>query len=271
MRQEVENYLLQRENKDVKVEALVEGVYAVTGFIANVGLIKVGEKSILVDTGESESFDILLDRIRDTANLSDVMHIFNTHHHMDHIGGNLSFSKTGKVIAQRKMFNRLEENFKDLTSEFDVDEYLKLDVPNFVIEAFCFGKAHTDNDLSVFVNRNQVVFTGDVFTNGYFPFFDKSEGGSVLEWADYIESILQKVDESSIIVPGHGPLASKDDLIRFNQMILDSVEYVKACANKGMSIEKICELDLPIGLQEWERTSRNKEIWLIGVYDSLND
>ena len=69
--------------------------------------------------------------------------------------------------------------------------------------------AHTDGDSVIHFQNANVYHGGDLLFNGMYPFIDYSSGGSLAGMAANADKILKEVDESTIIVPGHGPLGRK--------------------------------------------------------------
>ena len=80
------------------------------------------------------------------------------------------------------------------------------------IIVFHVQNAHTDGDVIVYFTKNNVIHTGDTFFNGRYPFIDFNSGGSLQGSIDAIDKILMIADEKTIIIPGHGKLASINDL-----------------------------------------------------------
>ena len=87
---------------------------------------------------------------------------------------------------------------------------------------------------------------GDTFFNGFFPFIDQGSGGTLTGIIGAVEAALQLVDAETKIIPGHGPVASRDDL----QGYLDMLNGVRAAMAPliadGKSREEVIAAD-PLG------------------------
>jgi glyoxylase-like metal-dependent hydrolase (beta-lactamase superfamily II) len=85
------------------------------------------------------------------------------------------------------------------------------------------GPAHTDGDTVVFVPDARVLFTGDLL------FIDSTPviwAGPAENWIAAIDVILDY--EADVIVPGHGPLATRDTVLR----VRNYLEFVSEAALK---------------------------------------
>jgi len=71
------------------------------------------------------------------------------------------------------------------------------------------------------LNFLSAVHTGDVFFNGTYPFFDASSGGAFRGMIAATERVLELTDESALVVPGHGALAGRDDVVAYRDMLVE--------------------------------------------------
>lgn len=79
----------------------------------------------------------------------------------------------------------------------------------------------------VFIDSLKVVHMGDMFFNGMFPFLDVANGCDIDNWVRQLDIVLAALPGDTKIIPGHGPLASVDELKAFRQMLYDSAEIVR--------------------------------------------
>ena len=87
------------------------------------------------------------------------------------------------------------------------------------IHGFHVPPAHTDGDSVVHFRKANVIHVGDLFFNGMYPFIDLSTGGSVAGMIAAADRMLAMAGESTRIIPGHGPLATKADLKAYRDML----------------------------------------------------
>lgn len=71
------------------------------------------------------------------------------------------------------------------------------------------------------------------------------------------------------IIPGHGPLSNKEELISYYKMLQDSIQIVQQNVNQGMTLEQLLENGLPDDLKSWETGFIKADKWLTFIYQSL--
>jgi glyoxylase-like metal-dependent hydrolase (beta-lactamase superfamily II) len=83
------------------------------------------------------------------------------------------------------------------------------------VELYQFGRAHTNGDVFVYFPAHRVLAAGDTFTVGddVPQLIDYAGGGSAKEWAKTLDAAL--LLDFDTVVPGHGPIATKQDLRKF--------------------------------------------------------
>lgn len=221
----------------VKVDKLNASTYMLTGSGGNIGL-SVGDDAVFVI---DDQFAPLAPKIKAAIRtLTDkpVKFLVNTHYHGDHTGGNDSFAKDGVLIfAQDNARTRLlaEPNTvknapvvtfaSDMTFHINGDDLLVRHVP----------RAHTDGDAFVQFKAGNIVHAGDVFFNGLYPYIDVNSGGSPDGVVAAADAILAVTNEQSKIIPGHGPIASKADLLAYRDMLATVAARVKRLASKPLA------------------------------------
>ena len=68
---------------------------------------------------------------------------------------------------------------------------------------------------------------GDTFFNGSYPFIDLSTGGSINGVIDATTTALTYANEQTRIIPGHGPLSGRADLVAYRDMLVAVRDNVK--------------------------------------------
>ena len=98
---------------------------------------------------------------------------------------------------------------KDLTINFNGEKIMVVYIPN----------AHTDGDVMLYFTKSNVLHTGDAFVNKTYPFIDSENNGSLNGYMIGLQKIIGLINVDTIIIPGHGPIASKDDVLYTYNMI----------------------------------------------------
>jgi len=87
--------------------------------------------------------------------------------------------------------------------------------------------------------------------------------------AKNIQTILGMIDDKTKIIPGHGPLARKVELLAFHDMLIGTSAEVEAMKNKGMSLEKIQAQGLSEKWKSWANGFLPAHVWIGIIYNSL--
>jgi glyoxylase-like metal-dependent hydrolase (beta-lactamase superfamily II) len=118
---------------------------------------------------------------------------------------------------------------KELTMHFNGEEVRIIHVQ----------PGHTDGDAVVFLPKSNVIFMGDLYFEGLFPYIGISSGGSIGYMVDSLRRILKLIDEKTVVVPGHGPISSKDDLQAYVEMLARIRDRVARHIQAGRTLEQI--------------------------------
>jgi cyclase len=106
------------------------------------------------------------------------------------------------------------------------------------VEYQYFPPAHTDGDTAVHYTKAGVFQTGDLFFNGTYPFIDYSTSGSIEGMVLDSGLLLNGVDASMKIIPGHGGLAVKAELKGYHDMLSDVNERIYKLYRARKTVEQ---------------------------------
>jgi len=107
------------------------------------------------------------------------------------------------------------------------------------VEAAHRQPAHTDGDTIVYFHHANVVHMGDVFVNNLYPYIDLGANGTVDGYFPVIDEVLTRIDDKTRVVPGHGPIATKQQLKAYRDMIQTVRDRVAAGVAAGQGLEQI--------------------------------
>lgn len=228
----------------LKVEQVTPDLHVIYGLGGNVGVLKTGSGAVVIDT---MTFNLQGDLIKEKAEEltgEPVAMLINSHYHSDHTHGNPAFAKGTRVVATERTLQHLTntdaEYFSDeaamlLPNEtFETREVIRLG--NKTLHVIHPGRGHTDGDLVVFIEEDKTIHMGDLFFNRLYPNIDLEAGGSILDWGDSIDQVLSFNFEH--IIPGHGPLAKKEELLQFQRFIRQLANIGQKAAGGSVSLEK---------------------------------
>ena len=223
------------------------GVYMLNGangFSSNMGLLVGDDHVVLIDDGMAP---ITADLVATVAELADrpIDFVVNTHVHGDHVGSNATLAENGAVIfAHKNIRKRLVEAPDPAGGTGGLPVVTFADGVNFHVNGQNahvrhVAKAHTDGDAVVHLHGSNVIVAGDLLFNYMFPFIDLDSGGSVRGFVAGQRRIIKMADEETIIIPGHGQLASRADLQAAVEMLVDAEARVEALVIDGKTEEEV--------------------------------
>jgi glyoxylase-like metal-dependent hydrolase (beta-lactamase superfamily II) len=99
--------------------------------------------------------------------------------------------------------------------------------------------AHTDPDISVHFPEADILHTGDTFWNRDYPFIDHATGGSIDGQIRAAEANIAKVSATTTVIPGHGAVGGKADLILFRDVLVEIRDKVAALKKQGKSLPEV--------------------------------
>lgn len=213
----------------------------------NVGLTVGKDGVAMIDNGVSSVLDLLKAEIAEITD-QPIDYMINTHVHGDHIGNNHAFGDDGAQIVSHE--NLRASLIKKDAKEGKTSKRAQLPILTFndrmtihingdAAKIIHFDQAHTDGDAVVYFQNDNVLHTGDIMFNGLFPYIDGSNGGSLDGVIRALDGIAKMTNDDTKIIPGHGPLASKADVVKTVNMLKDARGLVKAMIDAGKSDEEV--------------------------------
>jgi len=228
---------------DIKITPLRGGVSMLDGSGGNIGVLVAPGEKFMVDAGIAISKDKLAKAL---ASLSPdrVTNVVNTHWHWDHTDGNawlhdagaeiVAHPRTAQYVAQIERVDDWSYTFQPLTPSGQprvlVKDRKQYAVGGEQVDVVAIPPAHTDGDLYVHFKNADVLFVGDTYWNGIYPFIDNEHGGSIDGMIRAADLSLKMAGPRTIVIPGHGPPATRADLEEYRTMlqtIRDNVAKLK--------------------------------------------
>lgn len=238
---------------EVKVEKIAPGVAVLFGAGGNIGLSYGADGNIIVDDQYAPLNEKILAAIA-TVDPDPVRFVVNTHWHGDHTGGNEAMGSRGAVIlAHSNVRVRMssEQFIAALNDKVPAAPAGALPVVTFedgvtlhlngdTLHVVHVADAHTDGDSLVHWQRANVLHMGDTFFHKFsLPFIDLSSGGSIDGLIAAVDKGLAWSNETTRIIPGHGPVASKAELAAYRAMLIDIRAKVAAGLRAKRSLAQI--------------------------------
>lgn len=217
-----------------------------TGAGGNVGFLTGDDGTLLVDDLLPGTGPLIEAAIAELGEPGAPRFILNTHWHGDHTATNGHFQAQGTTVAAHHNIRARIEASDDAWTQGDgmlplltFGHDLTFHMNGQTVEAHHVARAHTDGDAIVLFREANVLHAGDVLFNGLFPFVDLESGGSVEGFIAAMEYALEMTDAETQIIPGHGPLATRDDLQTSIDMVRSVQGIIRPMVESGMSVEDV--------------------------------
>jgi len=237
---------------EIGVESINDGVHMLAGRGGNIGLVVTEDGAFLIDDQYAPLTDRILAAVGSVTD-QPVKFVFNTHWHGDHTGGNENLAEKGSLVVahdnvRERMSTEQVMEFFGRTTPASPDAALPVVTFNdevtfhlggHTINAFHVPHAHTDGDSVVHLPEANVIHAGDTVFYGLYPFVDVDSGGSLAGMISAVERIAEMADENTTIIPGHGPIIDREQLLGYHQMLVTVRRRLDAAIDAGRSLEDI--------------------------------
>ena len=205
------------------VTSLGDRLTLIAGLGGNIVQLGGSGGSLVIDCGYPNLAEKTMGELRKAGALSMLV---NTHWHLDHSGANQQCAEAGaRIVAHENCRKRLatEQYIEPLDLKFPASPARALPNVTFNAETVLHlneddirlvpvPPAHTDGDLLVRFEKADLIHFGDLFFNGMYPFIDWSSGGWLGGMIAGVRTGLQMAGPKTRHVPGHGPLATTEEL-----------------------------------------------------------
>ena len=209
------------------------------GSPGNAAALITDEGVLLIDDKFEVDYDNIVAMIRTVID-QPVRYVVNTHLHPDHTGSNARFQEAGAVIVASEMarVGMVERSYGGLPT-FTMEKSARLHLGGRAVDLMWMGRAHTDGDIIVYFPDFQIVVTGDLFNTGggLSRLIDYSSGGSIRDWTQTLDNILQLGFET--IVPGHGRPTTRDVMHSYRADTEMFRDHVRELISEGISRDQL--------------------------------
>jgi len=219
---------------------------------------------VVIDAEFPEQSQHLIDEIKKISDKPFEL-LINTHHHLDHTSGNISFKGLVKDVAAHE--NSLTNQKRVAVEKKNEDQQL---YPNITyvdsqtfkvgkeqIKTYYFGAGHTNGDSIIHFQHANIAHMGDLVFNRRWAFIDRSAGASIKNWITALDKTLSTFDSETIFIFGHAfdpekVTGNKEDLKAMQDYLTKLLDFVGKEIKAGKSKEDILKEKSIPGVSEWQ-------------------
>jgi cyclase len=235
----------------VQAQPLTDSLTLLSGPGGNVVVLNGADGKLMGDTFVQPAWPHLKDALDKIGN-APIKTAIDTHWHFDHSDNNAALRAAGAtLVAHVNTKKRMSETHTlavlNLTFPPSPAEALpqqtfaqnhKITMNGVSVSLVYVPPAHTDSDIYIHFEKGNVLQTGDIFFNGMFPYIDDGTGGSVSGMIAGATKLLAVADNNTKIVPGHGPLGNKADLMKYRDMLSTVRARLQKLKSSGKTVEE---------------------------------
>jgi len=138
------------------------------------------------------------------------------------------FGRAGEFMAE--CFRPFDFSGIQLTPPTETfKDRMSIKVGDKVVELIEVGPAHSLGDALIYVPQDKVLYTGDILFSPSTPI---AWYGPVTRWINVCNMILDM--DVEVIVLGHGPISTKQDVRRMRDYLLDISEKARPLYEQGV-------------------------------------
>ena len=227
----------------------------------------------------TEKLKAVLDGI---GGLDTLKFVVNTHWHADHTGANAELGESAIIVAHTNLRKRLSTPQRVDLFGMEIparpavalpmityDDSVSIHFNGEEIRLAHFLASHTDTDTVVYFTESNILHTGDLFFNRLFPFVDIQNGGDVENLVKNVEKLIQDYPADATVVPGHGPLATMEDLKTYHRMLMETIAEVAKLIEAGKSLDEIKAAGVAEEWKDWTSPFIGPDVWNGIIHSSL--
>jgi glyoxylase-like metal-dependent hydrolase (beta-lactamase superfamily II) len=248
---------------------------------------------LMVDTQNRQVQEKTLKAVRALSD-GPIRILVNTHVHSDHTGANAFFAKQGALIYSQEHLRDelLRPPARPNGQPAPTPDPASIPVATYRYNPAARGEpavtftmngetvdfipmmpSHTAGDTIVRFRKANVIYIEDFYRNFGYPFADQTNGGSINGMLEAIDLIQKIAGPDTTLLPGHGTLVKKNDLLPYRAMLVDILGKVKTLREQGKSLKEVLAMNLtaPYDKTTLGDTQQSKDRFITEAYDEVRD
>jgi len=249
---------------DISAEKIAPNLYMLSGSAGldpahqdaaggRIGVLAGPDGVFMVDAQYAQLTDKVVAAIRQITP-APIRFMANTHLHVDHTGGNANFAKMGVTIFAREELreelarppasaNGNPAPARDPASlpivTYGLGGPVKFYMNGEIVDLIPVRAAHTGGDTMIRFENANVIMIGDFYRNYGYPYIDTNNGGSLKGALEALDATMKLAGPDTKLIPGHGTIINRTDLIPYRDMILAVQVKVQQMIEQGKTQQEV--------------------------------
>jgi glyoxylase-like metal-dependent hydrolase (beta-lactamase superfamily II) len=219
-----------------------------------IGVLVGPDGIFMVDAQYAQITDKVVAAIRKISP-EPIRYLVNTHVHGDHTAGNANFVKMGALLFAREELREemLHAPAPSATGNaapardparlpvvtYGLGDPVKLRLNGEIVDLIPVRAAHTGGDTMIRFENADAIMIGDFYRNYGYPFIDTNNGGTLQGALEALEATMKIAGPNTKLIPGHGTIINRTDIVPYRDMILDVKAKVKRMIGEGKTEQEV--------------------------------
>ena len=226
---------------EVITTQLDDNLYYLQGQGGQIGVLAGDDGILMVDTQFPQVTEQIVAAIREISS-EPIKFVLNTHEHGDHSGGNSNLAALGATIMTRSELRAALAASANPPAALPMVTYdgpVTFHMNGEIARAIPVPLAHTSGDTMVHFENADVLMTGDFYRAEGYPNIAIQNGGTLEGMLAGLGLVIGNSGPDTRILPGHGPIVSRDEVREHRDMMLVLADQVQELVDQGMTEDQI--------------------------------
>ena len=209
----------------------------------NVVVLKKNNFNLVIDSGcnIAENIKKLTKKVKPKRDSKTFL--INTHGHPDHTGANAILAQDGAIVVSHRQAKKMMRKVGGVEDQglpsITYRKKMNISLGNQLIHLIHLPSGHTNGDTAVWIPKLNILHTGDAFMGDDYPLIDINAGASINMLIKAISKLINLSDNETLIIPGHGNLMNRFDLLDYREMLRSITADIESMKAKGFTLEEV--------------------------------
>jgi glyoxylase-like metal-dependent hydrolase (beta-lactamase superfamily II) len=197
-----------------------------------------------------------------------IRYLIYSHDHRDHIAGGAVFADTATVVAhENAKAVIIGEKRPTAVPNLTFSDKMAIELGGKTVELSYVGRNHSDNSVVMHFPAERALFAVDFIPVRAVAFRDFPDA-YVTDWIESLKRV--EAMDFDILVPGHGPLGTKDDVRAYRGYMEELYTAVLEAVRAGKSVDEMKQSIRLEKYKDWARYNEFLPLNIEGMYKHIS-